>query len=185
MPIIKLQEKDTLARFGVSKAIENFPSKLTEQEEGNVRIVLQYMEVRVYLIKETLSEMTDCVYLLQIAYSPKENTGAASVSHFCSPGNTFAAPSTFPNAHTAEEYAEDHKKVMSALNDLHIVQFDVVTAKGLHCSCVVLRWILRHDLYQKTSSPSDTPLQVLTVARTTTEFRLLDVGQCGLPVGTS
>jgi hypothetical protein len=67
----------------------------------------------------------------QIAYSPTQNTGASSVSHLCVPGkNTFLAPSTFPEAHTAEEYAESHSKVMSALNDLHIIQFDLVVAKG-------------------------------------------------------
>ena len=70
------------------------------------------------------------IRLQQIAYSPTRS-GAAAVSHLCAPGNTFAAPSTFPNAHSAEEYAEDHKRVMNALSDLHIVQFDVVTAKGM------------------------------------------------------
>ncbi|KAJ3489836.1 hypothetical protein NLI96_g1859 [Meripilus lineatus] len=107
MPIIKLQEQETLARFGISKAIDNFPANLTSQEEKNVKTVLEYMD---------------------IAYSPTRS-GAAAVSHLCAPGNTFAAPSTFPNAHSAEEYAEDHKRVMNALSDLHIVQFDVVTAK--------------------------------------------------------
>lgn len=68
--------------------------------------------------------------LCQIAYSPKNNKGASSVAHLCAPGNTFLAPSTFPDVHTAEEYAESHSKVMNALNDLHIIQFDVVVAKG-------------------------------------------------------
>lgn len=72
-----------------------------------------------------------CWSVFQIAYSPTNNKGASSVSHLCAPGNTFAAPSTFPMAHTAEEYSEAHAHVMSALNDLHIVQFDVVVAKGL------------------------------------------------------
>lgn len=108
MPIVKLTAEETQARFGVAKAIEHFPSHLTAQEEANVKVVLEYME---------------------IAYSPTNNKGASSVSHLCAPGNTFAAPSTFPMAHTAEEYSEAHAHVMSALNDLHIVQFDVVVAK--------------------------------------------------------
>ncbi|KAL4246235.1 NTF2-like domain superfamily protein [Abortiporus biennis] len=108
MPSIQLSEKETLARFGVLKAISNFPSNLTEQEEKNVKTVLAYME---------------------IAYSPTDNKGAISVAKFCAKGNTFAAPSTFPNAHTAEEYSEDHMHVMSSLTDLHIIQFDVVVAK--------------------------------------------------------
>ncbi|KAI0795289.1 hypothetical protein BC629DRAFT_1439566 [Irpex lacteus] len=67
---------------------------------------------------------------MEIAYSPSQ-AGASSVAHLCVPGNnTFLAPSTFPDAHTAEEYAESHAKVMSALNDLHIVRFDVVVAKA-------------------------------------------------------
>ncbi|KAI0343418.1 hypothetical protein BDW22DRAFT_1344461 [Trametopsis cervina] len=108
MPSTKLSAEDTQKRFGVHKAIDNFPSTLTKQEEANVRVVLEYME---------------------IAYSPTNNKGASSVSHLCAPKNTFLAPSTFPEAHTAEEYAESHSKVMSALNDLHIIQFDVVVAK--------------------------------------------------------
>ncbi|KAI0698235.1 hypothetical protein BC835DRAFT_1269205 [Cytidiella melzeri] len=109
MPCIKLTAADTEKRFGVHKQIDNFPSQLTKQEEANVKVVLEYME---------------------IAYSPTHNKGASSVSHLCLSGkNTFLAPSTFPDAHTAEEYAESHSKVMSALNDLQIIQFDIVVAK--------------------------------------------------------
>ncbi|KAA1476533.1 NTF2-like protein [Dentipellis sp. KUC8613] len=103
-----LTADETAARFGVSKAIAHFPSNLSPQEEKNVRLVLEYME---------------------IAYSPTENKGASSVAHLCAPRNTFLAPSTFPTAHTAEEYSEAHAHVMSALRDLHIIQFDVVVAK--------------------------------------------------------
>ncbi|TCD66233.1 hypothetical protein EIP91_001636 [Steccherinum ochraceum] len=108
MPSTKLTPEQTAARFGVHKAIDNFPSKLTPQEEANVKVVLEYME---------------------IAYSPKDNKGASSVKHLCAPGNTFSAASTFPEAHTAEEYSESHSHVMSSLQDLHIIQFDVVVAK--------------------------------------------------------
>ncbi|KAF7798965.1 hypothetical protein EIP86_010194 [Pleurotus ostreatoroseus] len=107
MPSIKLTVDETKARFGVAKAIDNFPSTLTKEEERNVKTVLQYME---------------------IAYSPTE-AGAAAVAHLCAPGNTFLAPSTFPMAHTAQEYADAHRHVMKSLNNLHIIQFDVVVAK--------------------------------------------------------
>ena len=56
------------------------------------------------------------------------------MKQFCAPNNTFAAPSTFPEAHTAEEYADSHALVMSSLQDLHIIQFDVVVAKGVCAS---------------------------------------------------
>ncbi|KAI0090527.1 hypothetical protein BDY19DRAFT_935666 [Irpex rosettiformis] len=109
MTVIKLSAGETARRFNVHKSIENFPSQLNKQEEDAVRVVLEYME---------------------IAYSPTNNKGAISVAHLCVPsGNTFLAPSTFPEARTAEEYADSHAKVMSALSDLHIVQFDVVVAK--------------------------------------------------------
>jgi hypothetical protein len=45
MPTTKLSAEQTKARFGVSKTIKAFPSKLTEQEAKNVGIVLQYMRV--------------------------------------------------------------------------------------------------------------------------------------------
>ncbi len=40
-----LTPEETSQRFGVSKAIDNFPSRLTAQEEANVKVVLEYMEV--------------------------------------------------------------------------------------------------------------------------------------------
>ena len=46
MTIVTLTADQTKQRFGVAKAIENFPSNLTPQEEANVRVVLEYMEVR-------------------------------------------------------------------------------------------------------------------------------------------
>jgi len=66
---------------------------------------------------------------MEIAYSPTENKGASSVKQFCAPNNTFTAPSTFPTAHTAEEYSEAHSHVMASLKDLYIIHFDVVVAK--------------------------------------------------------
>ena len=46
MPSIKLTAEQTAQRFGVHKAIEHFPADLTAQEEANVKVVLEYMEVR-------------------------------------------------------------------------------------------------------------------------------------------
>ncbi|MCJ1284973.1 hypothetical protein MMC26_004310 [Xylographa opegraphella] len=106
--MISLSKEETASRFGVEKAIEHFPSHLTDQEEKYVKTVLQYMD---------------------IAYSPTRNTGSKSVAHFCAPSNVFSAPSTFPTAHTAEEYAESHSHVMSSLTDLHIISFQIVNVK--------------------------------------------------------
>ncbi len=77
------------------------------QEKQNVEIVTEYMK---------------------IAYDPKK-ASAEAVSHLCAPNNKFIAPTTFPDAHTLEEYAEDHAKVMKQVNDLHFVNFDVLFAK--------------------------------------------------------
>jgi len=106
--MISLSEKETLERFGVEKEVEHFPSALTEAEERCVKTVLNYMD---------------------IAYSPTRNKGGKSVEQFCAKGNVFEAPSTFPTAHTAEEYAESHSHVMAALKDLHIIKFQIVNAK--------------------------------------------------------
>ncbi|MCJ1249033.1 hypothetical protein MMC30_006255 [Trapelia coarctata] len=106
--MISLSKEETAARFGVEKAIEHFPSTLTDQEEKYVKTVLNYMD---------------------IAYSPERNKGGKSVKHLCAPGNVFEARSTFPTAHTAEEYAESHSHVMSALKDLRIISFQLVNVK--------------------------------------------------------
>jgi predicted ester cyclase len=66
---------------------------------------------------------------ISISYDPKR-ASAEAVKHLCAPGNTFIAPTTFPNVHTLEAYAEDHGKLMKQVNDLHIVSFDVLFAKG-------------------------------------------------------
>lgn len=64
-----------------------------------------------------------------ISYDPKR-ASARNVVHLCAPGNRFIAPSTFPNVHTLEEYAEDHGKLRTQVADLHLVSFDVFFAKG-------------------------------------------------------
>ena len=64
-----------------------------------------------------------------IAYDPRR-AGAEAVSHLCATKNTFVAPTTFPNVHTLEQYAEDHGKLMRQVNDLRLISFDVLFAKG-------------------------------------------------------
>lgn len=66
---------------------------------------------------------------LQIAYDPKR-AGAKAVAHLCASSNRFIAPTTFPDVHTLEEYAEEHGRLMQQVNDLHLVSFDVLFAKG-------------------------------------------------------
>jgi predicted ester cyclase len=64
-----------------------------------------------------------------IAYDPGR-ASARNVTHLCASDNRFIAPSTFPEVHTLEEYAEDHGKLMSQVADLHLVNLDVIFAKG-------------------------------------------------------
>lgn len=66
---------------------------------------------------------------MQIAYTPGR-ASAQAVAHLCAPNNRFVAPTTFPDVHTLEQYAEDHGHLMEQVNDLHIVNFDVLFAKG-------------------------------------------------------
>ncbi|KZV96549.1 NTF2-like protein [Exidia glandulosa HHB12029] len=106
--MVALNVQQTQQRFGVSIAIKKLSDNLTPEEERNVATVLQYMHV---------------------AYSYELNKGGESVLQFCAPDNTFEAPSTFPKAHTVDGYSESHAQVLSSLTDLHIIHFDVVTAK--------------------------------------------------------
>jgi len=82
--------------------------KLTPEEQRNLELVTDYMH---------------------IAYDP-QRASAHAVEHLCAPGNEFIAPTTFPHVHSLEEYAEDHGKLMKEVNDLHLVSFDVLFAKG-------------------------------------------------------
>lgn len=79
----------------------------TEQEMNNIEVVKEYM---------------------LIAYDPKR-ASADAVRHLCAPNNRFIAPTTFPDVQSCEEYAEDHRKLMKQVNDLHITNFDVFFAK--------------------------------------------------------
>ena len=82
--------------------------KFNDNELKNINLVNEYM---------------------QIAYSPQQCTGANSVKHLCADENKFIAPTTFPNVKNMLEYAEEHKKIMECLDDLHIVTYDVIFAK--------------------------------------------------------
>ena len=65
---------------------------------------------------------------MEIAYAPGK-ASAKAVAHLCAPRNRFLAPSTFPEIHTLEQYAEEHGKLMRQINDLRFVGFDVFFAK--------------------------------------------------------
>lgn len=78
------------------------------EEQNNIDLVKEYM---------------------QIVYDPKR-ARAGAVAHLCAPGNRFIAPTTFPDIHTLEDYAEDHGRLMKQVNDLHVVSFDVLFAKN-------------------------------------------------------
>lgn len=95
---------------------------VTPDEQRNIDLVREYME---------------------IAYTPGR-ASAKAVAHLCTADNRFIAPSTFPEVHTLEEYAEDHGRLMTQVNNLRIVSFDVLfaadqrvclryTAEGAHC----------------------------------------------------
>ena len=102
----------------------------TPEEQRNIELVKQYME---------------------IAYSP-QRASAQAVAHLCAPNNRFIAPTTFPDVHTLEAYAEDHAKVMKQVNDLHFVSFDVLFAKG---DRVCLRYTARKGYGQPYAASKD------------------------------
>jgi predicted ester cyclase len=79
----------------------------TELELNNIEIVKEFM---------------------LITYDPKR-AGAGAIKHLCAPYSRFIAPTTFPDVHTVEQYAEAHGKLMRQINDLRIINFDVFFAK--------------------------------------------------------
>lgn len=80
----------------------------TPDEQRNIDLVREYIE---------------------ISYTPGR-ASAQAVAHLCAPDNRFIAPTTFPDVHTLEEYADDHGRIMEQVNDLHIVNFDVLFCSG-------------------------------------------------------
>ncbi|MBK4120443.1 ester cyclase [Kocuria rhizophila] len=82
-------------------------TNLTEQEQANLDLAKEYM---------------------RIAYTPGE-ASADAVAHLCAPGNKFVGPTTFPGTETLEQYADVHGELMTKLDDLHFVSFDVEFVK--------------------------------------------------------
>ena len=80
----------------------------TPEEQRNIDLVREYIE---------------------ISYTPGR-ASAEAVAHLCAPNNRFIAPTTFPEVHTLEEYAEDHGRLMTQVDDLHIINFDVLFCSG-------------------------------------------------------
>jgi predicted ester cyclase len=80
----------------------------TSDEQRNIDLVREYIE---------------------ISYKPGR-ASAKAVAHLCAPNNRFIAPTTFPEVHTLEEYAEDHGRLMTQVSDLHIINFDVLFCSG-------------------------------------------------------
>jgi predicted ester cyclase len=66
---------------------------------------------------------------MKIAYAPGR-ASAQAVKHLCATDNRFIAPTTFPNVHALEDYAEDHGRLMEQVDDLRIVSVDVLFAKA-------------------------------------------------------
>jgi predicted ester cyclase len=73
--------------------------------------------------------MRRCKAIRQMSNTPGRASTEA-ISHLCGPNNCFIAPTSFPDVHTLEEYAEGHARLMEQVNDLHIYSFDVLFAKG-------------------------------------------------------
>src|SRR5215472_13974742 len=82
--------------------------RTTPDESRNIEIVKEYMI---------------------IAYDPRR-ASAGAVSHLCAPHNAFIAPTTFPEVQTLQQYAEEHGKLMKQVNDLRLISFDVLFARG-------------------------------------------------------
>lgn len=90
--------------YTVQKVAETY----SEAEQNNIDLGKEYM---------------------QIASDPNR-ASAGAVAHLCAPSNRFIAPTTFPDIHTLEDYAEDHGRLMKQVIDLHFVSFDILFAKA-------------------------------------------------------
>jgi predicted ester cyclase len=102
-----------MSPFSTEEMMSESSDRTTLEESRNVELVKEYM---------------------LIAYDPRR-ASAEAVAHLCAPHNTFVAPTTFPNVHTLEQYAEEHGKLMKQVNDLHLISFDVLFARG-HWVCL-------------------------------------------------
>ncbi|HRI38101.1 MAG TPA: hypothetical protein PLO50_06055 [Nitrospira sp.] len=66
---------------------------------------------------------------MQIAHEPNR-ASAGAVAHLCAPSDRFIVPTTFPDIHTLEDYAEDHRRLMKQVNDLRFVSSDILFCEG-------------------------------------------------------
>ena len=66
---------------------------------------------------------------MRVSCTPGEASRKA-VAQLCASGNTFEAPTTFPEVHTLEEYAEDLGKLTRRVHDLRLVSVDVLFGKA-------------------------------------------------------
>ncbi|CAF0858643.1 unnamed protein product [Rotaria sordida] len=80
---------------------------MTEQEEKNILVVKEYM---------------------QISYDP-ERSSSKNVAHLVASDNKFIAPTTFPDIHNCQAYADEHGKLMKSINDLRITEINYLIAK--------------------------------------------------------
>ncbi|MBB3175296.1 putative ester cyclase [Endobacter medicaginis] len=81
---------------------------LTSEEQTNLELAHEYM---------------------RIAYTPGLGS-ADAVKHLCASANRFVGPTTFPGTETLEQYADVHGELMTKLDDLHFVSFDVEFVKN-------------------------------------------------------
>jgi len=146
--IPNVPQKSVSARSSNDNNIErnkNLDSSLPKQNVTGAEQRLKDLGVNTNIIKKDMIPGNDeetCRNLeivreyMLIAYTPGK-ASANAVQHLCGSDNRFIAPTTFPNVHTCEEYAEDHGKIMKQIADLHFVSFDCFFAAG---DRVVLRY---------------------------------------------
>ncbi|KAH7393899.1 hypothetical protein DE146DRAFT_111134 [Phaeosphaeria sp. MPI-PUGE-AT-0046c] len=75
---------------------------------------------------------------MRLTYSPTENKGWSTIQCLCH-GNAYSiSPTTFPDCHSSQDYADSHSKVMKLVSDLRINSYDVTLVKDEH---VCLRYV--------------------------------------------
>lgn len=83
-------------------------SALSAEEKANLELAHEYM---------------------RIAYTPGLGSGE-NVAHLFAADNSFVGPTTFPGTDTLEQYADAHGELMTKLDDLHFVSFDIEMVQG-------------------------------------------------------
>lgn len=96
-----LTAREVEERFGVAIEVKAMPDDLTEQEEANVKVVMAYMATAYnYKLNKGARSVE------QVRSQALQQDAVLSEGQWCAKEATFSAPSTFPTAHTPEEYAE-------------------------------------------------------------------------------